>query len=144
MKYGHMPGAHDEGIKENPPVRSKFDKSQGKGLPAPHMKFPGGIVKESGSPNGAGFTEHGHMLPHHRSPQNTDRVSSVGTRKGDSLMHLREPDPVRKDAGDRHARQHGTGRGQEAGKSSSPQHQDNHSSRSREPHGQLDRVKMKS
>jgi|SRR5580700_2667368 hypothetical protein len=142
-KYGFMPGTHEEN-RENPPVRSKFDKSQGRGLPAPHLGFPGKTVKVSGSPNGAGFTEHGHMLPHHRDAQNTDRVSREGVRKGDSVMHEHEPDPVRKDKGDRHERQHATGHGQESGKSSRPQHQDNHSSRKSGPHAELDRVKMKS
>jgi hypothetical protein len=153
-KYGFMPGTHEEN-RENPPVRSKFDKSQGRGLPAPHMKFPGGIVKESGSANGPGFTEHGHMLPHHRDAQNTDRVSGVGTRKNDSAMHLREPDPV--SAGHIKERPAASGFGAAHGKGSEaklgsqvkshsgrPQHQDNRSSRRSGPHAELDRVKMKS
>ena len=36
-----MPGATDEPVRENPTVRSKFDKSHGKGLPAPHLSSPG-------------------------------------------------------------------------------------------------------
>src|SRR5271154_5506904 len=66
MKYGHMPGAHDEGIKENPEVRSKFDKSQGRGLPAPHLKHPGEVAKETGT-HMPGHNENGHKMPTERS-----------------------------------------------------------------------------
>ena len=61
-----MPGAHDEGARDNPPVRSKFDKSQGKGLPAPHLKHPGEVAKETGSRH-PGHNENGHKLPTERS-----------------------------------------------------------------------------
>jgi hypothetical protein len=176
MTYGKMPGAHDEGIRNNPPVRSKFDKSQGKGLPAPHLKHPGEIAKDTGT-RMPGHNENGHKLPAERSvglgashlrthygpgemgspmvhstgqgkPKNerlTDgNVIKSSTRYFAPQMDSHEPDPVRARDGDRHAKQHATGKGQESGKSSRPQHQDNHSSRSKEPHATLDRSKMKS
>lgn len=40
MTYKTMRGAEEE-IRSNPPVRSKFDKSHGHGLKAPHLSFPG-------------------------------------------------------------------------------------------------------
>ena len=43
-----MKGAENEPVRNNPTVRSKFDKSHGKGLKAPHMSFPGGIVNGNG------------------------------------------------------------------------------------------------
>lgn len=61
-----MSGAHDEGTRENPTVRSKFDKSQGKGLPAPHLTHPGETAKETGSKH-PGHNENGHKLPTERS-----------------------------------------------------------------------------
>jgi hypothetical protein len=73
-KYGFMPGTHRESH-ENPPVRSKFDKSQGKGLPAPHLKHPGDVAKETGS-RYPGHTQNGHKLP-------VSRGTSMGA-------HLRE------------------------------------------------------
>lgn len=39
-----MPGAQEDAIRDNPPVRSKFDKSHGRGLPAPHMSSPGPVM----------------------------------------------------------------------------------------------------
>lgn len=57
-----MKGAETEPVRNNPPVRSKFDKSHGHGLPAPHLSHPGEVAKETGSKH-AGFTENGHMLP---------------------------------------------------------------------------------
>jgi hypothetical protein len=169
-----MFGAHDEGVKDNPPVRSKFDKSHGKGLPAPHLKHPGQVAPDTGT-RVPGHTENGHQLPIHRSlpmgghQVTRHEVSSMGTnmysgqglgtakntkvtdsqvvksshRVGMSGMHgTHEPDPVHAGS-DKHSRQHSTGRGSEHGKSGSPQHQDNHSSRSRAPHGTLDRTHMK-
>lgn len=63
-KYGFMPGSHEEN-RSNPPVRSKFDKSQGKGLPAPHLKHPGETAKETGSTY-PGHTSNGHKMPTER------------------------------------------------------------------------------
>ncbi len=173
MKYGHMVGAHDEGIRNNPTVRSKFDKSQGKGLPAPHLKHPGEVAKETGSSH-PGHTENGHMLPQERNvgmsghkvthhevgsmgsnmytgqglgtPKNTKITDSdvvkSSTRVGMGGFAGREPDPVHAGS-DKHSKQHNTGRGQESGKSSRPQHQDNHSSRSKEGAGVLSGGKLR-
>jgi hypothetical protein len=172
-KSGFLAGTEQE-RGSNPVVRSKFDKSHGKGLPAPHLKHPGEVAKESGSKY-PGHTENGHKLPvergtnfsggittHHHEPgklgsmmaeghrsiygmpnkNHTDHVSPGKVVSTTASMHLHEPDPVH-GGGDLHARQHNTGRGQERAKSSSPQHQDNHSSRSKAPHAKLDRVNMK-
>lgn len=65
MSDSHMHGAENEGVRDNPKVRSKFDKSQGRGLPAPHLKHPGEVAKESGTKQ-PGFTENGHMEPKER------------------------------------------------------------------------------
>jgi hypothetical protein len=177
-----MPGAHQE-IRENPTVRSKFDKSHGHGLPAPHLKPPGEVAKETGSSH-PGHTENGHKLPVERShgmgaitrahhspgdmgapllhgqglgaPKNTvmtdANVVHSSSRKGFSGMHgTHEPDPVRA-GGDLHKGQHNTGAGSNklggqsghtSPKSARPQHQDNESRRSKEPHAKLDKVKMK-
>ncbi len=62
MKSDFMRGTTDESHGENPTVRSKFDKSQGKGLPAPHLTHPGEVAKETGSKH-TGFNENGHMMP---------------------------------------------------------------------------------
>lgn len=92
-EYGRMPGAHDEGVRDNPPVKSKFDKSQGRGLPAPHLKHPGEVAKETGSKH-PGFNENGHLLPkegamafggvktHHHEP------SRLGTNMADGEKHI--------------------------------------------------------
>ena len=139
-KYGFMPGTHEE-HRDNPPVRSKFDKSQGKGLPAPHLKFPGGVVKESGSKH-SGFNENGHMLPTHRTAQNTDRITKGRTN---IPMHGGEPETVSGRGSDKHIKQHSTGHAsakmgggtdRKVG-ASRPQHQDNKSARSKEGAGVL-------
>jgi hypothetical protein len=174
-KYGFMPGTHPE-HRDNPKVSSKFDKSQGRGLPAPHLKHPGEVAKESGSSH-PGHTSNGHKLPTERSvglggsylrheyspgemgaPQlhgiGQGHVKNTRLTDGDVIKSSRrvdqgaflaghEPNPVH-GGSDIHVKQHSTGHGHESGKSSRPQHQDNHSSRSTEPHGQLDRVRMKS
>jgi hypothetical protein len=74
MTYRPMRGA-EEDQRENPPVQSKFDKSQGKGLPAPHLTHPGAVAKETGSKH-PGFNENGHML-----------AREVGGPVGDSTIH---------------------------------------------------------
>lgn len=138
-KYGFMPGTNEEN-KSNPPVRSKFDKSQGKGLKAPHLSFPGGTAKVTGSSH-AGFTENGNMLPKSSSPrgmQNTLRASKPGA----NLMAGPEPDAVRAGS-DNHSAQRNTGTGQVGGKSSSPQRQDNKSTRSKEGAGVLSGGKLR-
>lgn len=68
-KYGFMPGTAPEN-RENPKVRSKFDKSQGRGLPAPHLSHPGATAKVTGSSH-PGHTENGHKLP-------VERMNGVG------------------------------------------------------------------
>jgi hypothetical protein len=177
-KYGFMPGTHME-HNENPPVRSKFDKSRGKGLPAPHIGHPGATAPLTGTTI-PGHNENGHKLPtergnshggiktHHHEPgrlgsnmaegqrhvygmpnkDQTDRVSAGKVVAPLASMHLHEPDPVRA-GGDLHKGQHNTAAGNryEGGgkspKSSSPQHQDNQSRRSKEPNAKLDKAKMK-
>lgn len=64
-KYGFMPGTQEEN-RSNPRVSSKFDKSQGKGLPAPHLKHPGETAKETGS-SYPGHNENGRKTPIERS-----------------------------------------------------------------------------
>ncbi len=66
-----LPGAHDEGVKDNRAVNSKFDKSHGHGLKAPHLRHPGEVAKDTGSGH-AGFSENGHMLPKHNKLPMTD------------------------------------------------------------------------
>jgi hypothetical protein len=61
-------GAGDSGSGNNPPVRSKFDRSRGKGLKAPHLSHPGEVAKESGSGH-AGFMDSGHMMPKDVTPR---------------------------------------------------------------------------
>jgi hypothetical protein len=73
-KYGVMAGTQ-EASKSNPSVRSKFDKSHGKGLPAPHLKHPGETAKPTGTKM-PGHTENGHKLPVER-----------GLSKGSHLHH---------------------------------------------------------
>jgi hypothetical protein len=165
----HMKGAEMEAERGNPAVRSKFDKSKGRGLPAPHLKFPGEVAKDTGSSH-PGHNENGHKLPvergqgtgpittrHHTpgemgapllhgqglgAPKNTRmtdaNVVHHSTRLGMSNIAGHEPDPVKRDSV-LHAKQHPTGHGQESAKSSRPQHQDNHSSRSRSDAGALER-----
>lgn len=55
-------GAGDTQTGSNPGVSSKFDKSQGKGLKAPHQSFPGQTAGITGSTK-AGFNENGRMNP---------------------------------------------------------------------------------
>lgn len=89
-KYGHMPGAHDEGVKENPRVQSKFDRSHGKGLPAPHLKHPGEVARETGSSH-PGHTENGHKIPIERKAGNTDNVlGTMVSSREDSAHHLED------------------------------------------------------
>jgi hypothetical protein len=181
-KYGFMPGTHEEN-RSNPPVRSKFDKSQGKGLPAPHLSSPGKTAKVTGSSH-SGHTENGHKLPTERSvglggghlrhnysaaemgapmlhgqgmglAKNT-RLSDGNVIKSshrvDSPNHLagHEPNPAHGGA-DKHTHQHSTGHAnnkmgggtdRKMG-ASRPQHQDNHSSRSKEGAGVLSGGKLR-
>lgn len=46
----------------SPPIRSKFDRSHGKGLKAPHMSHPGGTAPVTGT-TVAGHTENGAKYP---------------------------------------------------------------------------------
>lgn len=73
-KESGMRGAGNEGEnRANPPVRSKFDRSHGMGLKAPHLSHPGEVAPETGT-KVRGFTEHGHMLPHHIKEKPTDSI----------------------------------------------------------------------
>lgn len=66
-------GAGDSQMRENPVVHSKFDRSRGMGLKAPHLSHPGEVAKPTGSKHD-GFNENGHMYPHEVPAHNTDRV----------------------------------------------------------------------
>jgi len=59
-----MKGAEDEGVRDNPAVHSKFDRSHGKGLKAPHLSHPGQVAPVTGT-KVAGHTVNGHKLPKH-------------------------------------------------------------------------------
>lgn len=49
MAESDMRGAQNEPVRDNPPVRSKFDKSHGHGLKAPHMAAKGPVVSTTTS-----------------------------------------------------------------------------------------------
>lgn len=68
-----MKGAEDEGVRDNPAVHSKFDRSRGKGIPAPHISHPGGTAPITGT-KVAGHTEHGAKLPKHVKYGGSDKV----------------------------------------------------------------------
>ena len=56
----------------NPPVHSKFDRSRGFGLKAPHLKHPGEVAPVTGT-HVPGHTEGGAKLPrevHHNLTKN--------------------------------------------------------------------------
>lgn len=77
----HMRGAEVETVRDNPRVQSKFDKSRGKGLPAPHLSHPGAVAKDTGSKH-AGYTENGHMLPTHIKHSNQHDTIKASPRMG--------------------------------------------------------------
>lgn len=81
-----MPGASNEPVRENPTVRSKFDKSQGRGLPAPHLTFPGQVAPVTN--DGAArvrmepkdVTSRGSYRSEHISPSNLGTAMAEGRR----------------------------------------------------------------
>jgi len=93
-----MPGAENDSH-ANPQVRSKFDKSQGRGLPAPHLSHPGEVAKETGYHH-PGHNENGHKLPHEVSMQVGDSgkhqvtwhaPGGLGTGMADGKGYAKEP-----------------------------------------------------
>lgn len=90
-----MPGAHNEGIRDNPAVKSKFDKSQGYGLPAPHLSHPGAVAKETGSSH-SGYNANGHMVPKEVGETSSYRTehhepSKLGSGMAEGRGYAREP-----------------------------------------------------
>lgn len=81
MTYKPMPGA-EEDQRSNPAVRSKFDKSQGKGLPAPHLSHPGQTVAVTGTHH-PGHNENGHKIP----------VEVTGRHGGDEMHKVTHHHP---------------------------------------------------
>lgn len=69
----NMKGASVEPQRSNPTVHSKFDRSHGKGLKAPHLSHPGETAPITGT-KVAGHTENGHKLPKHVKYGGSDRV----------------------------------------------------------------------
>lgn len=75
---------------ENPKVASKFDRSGGKGIKAPHISTPGGAAHPSGSALTArgdghvmprqGDIQHGGAKTTHYPPGNTSNVKSVSSK----------------------------------------------------------------
>lgn len=101
-------GSGDTTMGNNPAVRSKFDKSHGKGLPAPHLSFPGQTAPVTGTKVG-GFNPNGRMVPkevtktgtlslNHRSPAELGTQMANGQRtapKPNMAQTGRVPNPTR-------------------------------------------------
>lgn len=90
MADSRMRGAEVETIRDNPPVRSKFDKSHGKGLPAPHLSSPGAVMPTTNpaarvfaEPKSVGST--GSIRTEHIPP------SQLGTGMADGRHYARAP-----------------------------------------------------
>jgi hypothetical protein len=62
MLKSNMRGAEDEPQRSNPAVQSKFDRSHGMGLKAPHLSHPGEVAPMTGT-KVAGHNEGGHKMP---------------------------------------------------------------------------------
>lgn len=77
----HMRGAETETVRDNPTVHSKFDRSQGKGLKAPHLSHPGEVAPLTGT-HVKGHTPNGHMLPKHIAHVNQHDTVKASPRMG--------------------------------------------------------------
>jgi hypothetical protein len=94
-------GAGSDGMRENPPVTSKFDRDKGKPRTPGKVSHPGGTAKETGSKH-PGFMDSGHMLPkeakmgHGEHTVTHHSPGATGHHEGNYLM----TDSIRQETGE--------------------------------------------